>query len=146
MVLDLQILSHDDFDIDLAFNAAPVSLYQDAIDVCSRDRLTSPELWKKDLIRWIKFVRDEKSLHCHEFVRKAHSLSIGLALVDDKIIRDLNFSWRQRNEVTDVLSFPILDENSLKDLDPCLELGDIVVSVSRGGSRSFEFVVEYVMD
>ncbi|HJM80384.1 MAG TPA: rRNA maturation RNase YbeY, partial [Prochlorococcaceae cyanobacterium Fu_MAG_72] len=61
--------------------------------------------------------------------RQSPVLSLGLQFTDDATITELNSSWRQRSEATDVLSFPALDNSFILPRDTCLELGDIVVSV-----------------
>ena len=57
-------------------------------------------------------------------------VEVSLALVGDPAIRRLNKQWRKKDETTDVLSFPMLDESS--EPTPASTgltlLGDVVVS------------------
>ena len=55
---------------------------------------------------------------------------ISLSLVDDDEIKELNKIYRGINCPTDVLSFPLVDENQIIDIEEKL-LGDIVISVER---------------
>jgi len=54
---------------------------------------------------------------------------ISIALVDNTKIKELNKKFRKKNEVTDVLSFPMDDEI----------LGDIIISAERASSQSKDY-------
>jgi probable rRNA maturation factor len=60
-----------------------------------------------------------------ELKLKDKNVEIGLNLVEESRIRELNRKYRNKNEVTDVLSFP-LEETRLKKYD-ILPLGDIFI-------------------
>ena len=62
-------------------------------------------------------------------MRNAESISLGLQLTDDDTIAELNDQWRQKPQPTDVLSFAALEDAPLLIGEPCVELGDIIVSV-----------------
>ncbi|NLO97582.1 MAG: rRNA maturation RNase YbeY [Peptococcaceae bacterium] len=71
---------------------------------------------------------------------------IGLLLVDNDTIRDLNKAYRGVDAPTDVLSFALREKgegepdilfNSVLDEDPVL--GDIVISVERARAQAEEF-------
>lgn len=49
-------------------------------------------------------------------VLQAGELDVGLTFVHDLEMRALNRAWRQHDEATDVLSFPLDEENLLGDL------------------------------
>jgi probable rRNA maturation factor len=54
-------------------------------------------------------------------------VELGVALVDDATIRDLNRTWRRKDKPTDVLAFPIVQPPG-----PCApegQLGDVIISV-----------------
>lgn len=58
--------------------------------------------------------------------------TINLVLLDDEEIQELNQNYRQKNEPTDVLSFPYLSENEIeKNQDPDLVIGEIFISKTR---------------
>ena len=56
----------------------------------------------------------------------------------DFLISKLNLEWRQIDDSTDVLSFPVWDEKMVIPVDECVELGDIVVSVPTAQKQSIE--------
>jgi probable rRNA maturation factor len=71
---------------------------------------------------------------------------VGLTLCDDEAIRKLNLQYRQLDEATDVLSFPLLSEADLAGKgkfvtapDGILHLGDVVVSLPRARAQAEEF-------
>ena len=60
-----------------------------------------------------------------ELKLKDKNVEVSLGLVEETKIKELNSKYRQKNEVTDVLSFP-LEETRLKKYD-ILPLGDIFI-------------------
>ena len=61
------------------------------------------------------------------------SAEVSVSFVDDGQIKELNMKYRGKDQVTDVLSFP-LSENGSYDIDPTTGtkiLGDIVISMNR---------------
>lgn len=66
---------------------------------------------------------------------------INVTLVDDVIIRQLNNQFRNIDNSTDVLSFPLGADGKF-DINPennCLMLGDVVISVEHAVSQAEEF-------
>ena len=70
---------------------------------------------------------------------------ISVTFVDNDAIRELNRDYRGKDAPTDVLSFPICEEDgedAAFDVDPesgCVVLGDIVISVERAKEQAAEF-------
>lgn len=66
---------------------------------------------------------------------------VSLTYVDNETIKKMNKEYRNKDTVTDVLSFP-LGENGEYDLNPdtgCLMLGDIVISLERAEEQAKEY-------
>lgn len=66
---------------------------------------------------------------------------VSLTLVDNESIREINNEHRGIDSATDVLSFPLGDEDSF-DTDPetgAILLGDIVISLERAAQQAEEF-------
>ncbi|WP_408954863.1 rRNA maturation RNase YbeY [Natroniella sp. ANB-PHB2] len=55
---------------------------------------------------------------------------VSIALVDNKNIKELNHRYRDKNEATDVLSFPQEDN---------LLLGDVIISLERAAQQAAEY-------
>ena len=69
------------------------------------------------------------------------SAEISLTYVDNVQIREMNKEYRDKDAVTDVLSFP-LGENGDYDVNPdtgCYMLGDIVISLERAEEQAKEY-------
>ncbi|MEG1972137.1 MAG: rRNA maturation RNase YbeY, partial [Oscillospiraceae bacterium] len=62
-----------------------------------------------------------------------NSAEISISFTDDKSIRDLNLSYRNKDSATDVLSFPMGENNVYeKNVETNSDiLGDIVISMER---------------
>ena len=86
----------------------------------------------------------EKTLEIEEFSDNAE---ISLSFVDNDAIRDLNKNTREKDAFTDVLSFPMLEQEEDGTLiiydedivDGYVLLGDIVISVEKAISQAEEY-------
>ena len=77
-------------------------------------------------------------LHLEEF---DGSVEVSVTLVNDKQIKELNAIYRNKDRVTDVLSFP-MGENGKYDTDPTTGakiLGDIVISMETAVEQAERF-------
>lgn len=63
---------------------------------------------------------------------------VSLSLVDNNEIKELNSIYRAKDYATDVLSFPLVDEDQAIDLKEKL-LGDIVISVEKAEEQAKEY-------
>ena len=66
---------------------------------------------------------------------------VSITVVDNSEIRELNRQHRDKDSVTDVLSFPMGDGSEF-DINPdtgCIMLGDIVISASRAEEQAKEY-------
>lgn len=69
------------------------------------------------------------------------SAEVSVTFVDNKTIRDYNRQYRDKDYVTDVLSFP-MGENGVYDLDPtngAKILGDVVISIEKAVEQAERF-------
>ena len=82
----------------------------------------------------------EKTL-AHERFRKDAEVSV--SFVDNEEIHKLNLEFRGKDKPTDVLSFPMWEDDELGgDIDPALGavmLGDIVISTERAMEQAEEY-------
>ena len=82
------------------------------------------------------------------FERKAE---ISVVLVDNEYIRELNREYRDKDTATDVLSFPIYEDDADDDIkmgdmdkkNSAVLLGDIVISLERAAVQATEFGHSY---
>lgn len=65
---------------------------------------------------------------CLEYEGKSQNCEVSISFVDDEEIRNLNREYRGKDKPTDVLSFPLVEEeNPINNMIPVL-LGDVVIS------------------
>lgn len=87
-----------------------------------------------------------------DYEKCPYEAEIGLTLVDDNAIREINCRFRQTDRPTDVLSFPLVDYETpgefdfLEEKDDCfnpesgeLMLGDIIISLDRVEAQAKEY-------
>ncbi len=118
-----------DLTLELVFIGLSTSEIQESVERETRLRLTDAQFWRQDLRNWMNILRNDRTLICPEIVRKTSAFSLGLQLTDDSTITKLNSIWLNKEESTDVLSFPVLDDGFVVPEEEFVELGDIVVSV-----------------
>lgn len=75
-------------------------------------------------------------VECLEIEQMETKYEVSITFVDDKEIRKLNKEYRGIDKSTDVLSFPLYDENEVID-NPLL--GDIVISLETAKRQSKDF-------
>lgn len=63
-------------------------------------------------------------------------LGVSVVITDNETIRDLNRTYRDKDSATDVLSFPLYDDEGYLDDE---ELGDIVISLERAYAQAEEY-------
>jgi len=68
--------------------------------------------------------------------QKEKKMNVSILITDDEFIQGLNKQYRQKDSATDVLSFPLYDENKEYDSN---ELGDIVISAEQALRQAREF-------
>lgn len=64
------------------------------------------------------------------------SAEVSITFTDNVKIKELNAEYRNKDKVTDVLSFPIYDED---DIGGKVVLGDIVISLERAKEQAEEY-------
>ena len=119
-------------DLDLAFSADP--------DLKVSPQLTGADYWEALLSAWLNQLAPELTA-----ALQAPAYSLGLSLVADAEIAELNADWRQKEGPTDVLAFAAQDEATdgappmpaSGEAEP-LELGDIVISVETAARQAPE--------
>ncbi len=141
---------HISVDLDLAFSADPdlaPELQAGAGPWCAPAE-SAEQAWQQLLSSWLQQLQDEL-----EQPLQASSYSLGLSLVGDSAIAELNQDWRAKAGPTDVLAFAAQDDDLLDtgegeapampmpaglDIDACLELGDIVISLETAARQAPE--------
>jgi len=144
-------------DLDLAFQTGddlPPALLADAVGLAEAQALVDPlagtGAWADLLSHWLDQLQAELPPPL-----QAEAYCLGLSLVSDAEIAELNLDWRQKQGPTDVLAFaaqetmdddgtafapmPLPPDFSDEDSDlgvEALELGDIVISLETAARQA----------
>ena len=80
-----------------------------------------------------------------EYEGVENDCEVSITFCDNEKIRELNKKFRNIDKATDVLSFPLFDEEGPDNLVPEIEcmLGDIVISLERAKAQAEEFGHSY---
>jgi len=95
-------------------------------------------LLTKVFLSWLKIILKKDDYKLPNFIFKKKSFSLGLQIISNQEIAFMNQKWMQKNGPTDVLSFPIISDESLNNLDH-VELGDIFISLEIALEQSYEY-------
>lgn len=133
-------------DLDLAFEADP-DLAPELLAAAGTwaDPLAGAEPWHTLLSGWLEALGPELPA-----ALRSTGYSLGLSLVGDAEIAELNGDWRQKSGPTDVLAFAAQDDDLdgappmplppqlADDQEDSLELGDIVISLDTAARQAPE--------
>ena len=98
-----------------------------------QDKLTPPEDFEKLVEDCARAALEEEDI--------GDDAEVSVTLVDNARIRGMNAEFREIDRETDVLSFPLGDENGF-EVDPdtdAILLGDIVISLEKAQSQAEEY-------
>lgn len=98
-----------------------------------QDKLSPPEDFEKLVEDCMRGALEEEETE--------DDAEVSVTLVDNARIRELNREFREIDRETDVLSFPLGDENGF-EVDPdtdAILLGDIVISLEKAKTQSEEY-------
>ena len=80
----------------------------------------------------------------YEKLESDSDAEISVSFVDSESIRDINHKYRDKNEVTDVISFAMEDDEfNLIHEDAPRTLGDIIISTDRAKEQAEEYGHSY---
>tara|TARA_Y100000589_G_scaffold251322_1_gene239694 strand:- start:283 stop:840 length:558 start_codon:yes stop_codon:yes gene_type:complete len=125
--------------IDLVFKFESLKLKNIVYD--NKDNLIfEKHFWKKIFEIWMNIILREKIFsNLSNFKLNRPNFSLSFEIIDDELIADLNKKWLNKKGSTDVLSFPIIYENDLLIEMPCIELGDIFISIETAQKQANHF-------
>ena len=100
------------------------------------DFLVLEKKWNETLPTFKKVIKKASSHVFDEMKQfKNKDYEISFLMVNNNYIKELNANYRSKDSATNVLSFPMMDDNSLKHENI---LGDIVISIDKILSESLE--------
>ncbi len=127
-----------EINLDLVFKCNQFSHFPNKLKD-TKDKLIFEDIfWDKVFLSWIKIILKKDDYKLPNSIFEKKSFSLGLQIISNQEIAFINKKWMQKNGPTDVLSFPIISDEYLNNLEH-IELGDIFISLEMAIEQSFEY-------
>ena len=127
-----------EINLDLVFKCNEFSQFSNKLKDSKNKLIFESNFWEKVFLSWIKIILKKDDYKLSNFIFEKKSFSLGLQIISNQEIAFMNQKWMQKNGPTDVLSFPIISDESLNNLD-YIELGDIFISLEMAFEQSYEY-------
>ena len=127
-----------EINLDLVFQCNDFSQFSNKLKDTKTKLIFESIFWEKVFLSWINTILKKDDHELLKFIFKKKSFSLGLQIISNQEIASINQKWMQKNGPTDVLSFPIISNESLNNLDH-IELGDIFISLEMALKQSYEY-------
>ena len=127
-----------EINLDLVFQCNDFSQFSNNFNDTKNKLIFESMFWEKVFFSWINTILQKDDYEGPKFISEKKSFSLGFQIVSNKEIAYMNQKWMQKNAPTDVLSFPILSDESVNNLDQ-IELGDIFISLEMAIEQSCEY-------
>ena len=127
-----------EINLDLVFKCNQFPKFSSELTDTKNKLIFESNFWEKVFLSWIKIILKKDDFKLPNFIFEKKSFSLGLQIISNQEIAFMNEKWMQKNGPTDVLSFPIISDESLNNLDH-IELGDIFISLEIALEQSYEY-------
>jgi len=127
-----------EINLDLVFQCNDVSQFSNKLKDTKSKLIVESIFWEKVFLSWINTILKKDDYELLKFIFEKKSFSLGLQIISNQEIASMNQKWMQKNGPTDVLSFPIISDESLNNFDH-IELGDIFISLEMALEQSYEY-------
>jgi len=127
-----------EINLDLVFKCNEFSQFSNKLKDSKNKLIFESIFWEKVFLSWIKIIVKKDEYKLPNFIFEKKSFSLGLQIISNQEIAFMNQKWMQKHGPTDVLSFPIISNQSLDNLDH-IELGDIFISLELALEQSYEY-------
>jgi len=127
-----------EINLDLVFKCSEFSQFSNKLKDSKNNLIFDSIFWEKVFLSWIKIILKKDDYKLPIFIFEKKSFSLGLQIISNQEIAFMNQKWMHKNGPTDVLSFPIISDESLNNLDH-IELGDIFISLEIALEQSYEY-------
>jgi len=102
-----------EINLDLVFQCNHFSQFSNKLKDNKNKLIFESIFWEKVFLSWIKIILKKENYKLPNFIFEKKSFSLGLQIISNQEISSLNKKWMQKNGPTDVLSFPIISDESL---------------------------------
>ena len=127
-----------EINLDLVFKCNDFSQFSNKLKDSKTKFIFESIFWEKVFLSWINTIFKKNDYQFPKVIFEKKSFSLGLQIISNQEIASMNQKWMQKNGPTDVLSFPIISNESLNNCDH-IELGDIFISLEMALEQSYEY-------
>jgi len=127
-----------EINLDLVFQFNDFSQFSNKLKDTKTKLIFESIFWEKVFLSWINTILKKDDYELPKFIFEKKSFSLGFQIISNQEMASMNKKWMQKNGPTDVLSFPIISDESLNNLDH-IELGDIFISLEMALEQSYEY-------
>jgi len=127
-----------EINLDLVFRCNDFSQFSNQLKDTKTKLIFEFIFWEKIFLSWINILLKKEDYELQNFIFKKKSFSLGLQIISNQEIASMNKKWMQKNGPTDVLSFPIISDESVNNLEH-VELGDIFISLEMAIEQSYKY-------
>ena len=127
-----------EINIDLVFKCNEFSQFSNKLKDSKNKLIFESFFWEQVFLSWIKIILKKDDFKLPKFIFQKKSFSLGFQIISNQEIASMNQKWMKKNGPTDVLSFPIISDESLNNFDH-IELGDIFISLEIALEQSYEY-------
>ena len=127
-----------EINLDLVFQCNDFSQFSNKLKDTKTKLIFESFFWERVFLSWINAILKKEDYELPKFIFEKKSFSLGLQIISNQEIASMNQKWMQKNGPTDVLSFPIISDDSLDNLDH-IELGDIFISLEIAIEQSYKY-------
>ena len=106
-----------EINLDLVFRCTNFSQVSEDLHNDTGKLILKSSYWEKVFLSWINFLSEKDDYVLPKCIFETKSFSLGLQIINNKEIAFLNQKWMNKNGPTDVLSFPIISDENLLNLD-----------------------------
>ena len=102
-----------EINLDLVFQCNDFSQFSNKLKDTKSKLIFESIFWDKVFLSWIKIILKKDDYKLPNFIFEKKSFSLGLQIISNQEIAFMNKKWMQKNGPTDVLSFPIISDDSI---------------------------------
>jgi len=129
---------YSEINLDLVFKCDEFSQFSNKLKDSKNKLIFETDFWEKVFLSWIKIILKKDDYKLPNFIFEKKSFSLGLQIISNQEIAFMNKKWMQKFGPSDVLSFPIISDESQNNLDH-IELGDIFISLEIALEQSYVY-------
>ena len=131
--------NNSDIQIDLVFKCNLTKGILNKINISENNLIFEKFFWERVFFRWLNILVLEKPSQCPIKILDKKLFSFSFEIINNNEISILNQEWLNKKGPTDVLSFPIIDDQQLNQNFTFVEIGDLFISLEMAFKQSQDY-------